>query len=106
VSPHQQVSPQRHFKCEDSLGTGCHNLGPDRSVLMDRLTVSVKITVDRHSGVCWEPENSVIPTCDVTRLDGSHMAIVKRLAMANRTHTWWRNMPPLRPYKSYKLGCL
>jgi len=23
--------------------------------------------------------------------DGSHMAIVKRLAMANHTHTWWDN---------------
>jgi len=31
----------------------------------------------------------------VMSLDGRHMAIVKRLAMANHTHTWWRNMSPL-----------
>jgi len=39
----------------------------------------------------------------VMSLDGSHMAIVKRLAMANHTHTWWHNMSPLkkRVFKYY-----
>jgi len=31
----------------------------------------------------------------VMSLDGSHMAIVKGLAMANHTHTWRGNMSPL-----------
>jgi len=48
----------------------------------------------------------------VMSLDGSHVAIVKRLAIANHAHTWWRTMSPvtlkgyyLRRGTSFKNHC-